>query len=630
MGSGIEDEESRLGERLAALGRATTLELRPDATITPLTLDAATDEHVSTTVTLHDLPRLSLRPTTDRPGTLSAQHDYAITKTLGEGGMGRVYAARQRSLAREVAVKTLKPGAPPAVAGALLREARLTGALEHPGVVPVHTLGVDDDGHPILVMKRVDGVELSVLLKDPTHPAWHTRGRNPDRLIAAIEILVQVCLTLELAHSRGVLHRDVKPENVMVGAFGEVYLLDWGIAHVLDEPVDGELVGTPAYMAPEMLLGAAVDARTDVYLLGATLHEVLTGQPRHQGTTVSDVIRAAAKSAPYPYDPTFPEPLAELCNRATSRSPDARPASVEEMREALTDYIRHRSARALADTALERLDRLEAMLASQGGALADLAGAYRLVTEARFGLTQSLREHRGDPMAQRAMQRCLAAAIELELRQEHADPADALLREMDPPDEALAERIAAMRARVEAKAERLGRIDHDLDPTHRARQRTAALTFAALVVVAVIGMLSRFDLRSPGTGMFGAVATTLLLLSGLWVLRSHLLTNAFNRRLASLLVVLSVAIVGNRMLGILTGAPRGQTISVDLLIMTAMVVAMAITTVRRLAWVVPVLVAALVVSGVWPDQGPIIFGAGTVAAILLSALILGTEKRNDS
>src|SRR6185503_17346084 len=144
-----------------------------------------------------------------------------------------------------------------------------------------------------------------------------------------VGILLQVLNAVRFAHSRGIIHRDVKPDNVMIGAFGEVYLLDWGIAvRPAETPgVVGPMVGTPRYLAPEMLDGALDDVgpHTDVYLLGATLHHILTGQPRHAGETLETVLAAAKESRPVHYAATVPAELAALCNAATAQDPKRRP-----------------------------------------------------------------------------------------------------------------------------------------------------------------------------------------------------------------------------------------------------------------------------------------------------------------
>jgi len=185
------------------------------------------------------------------PGDAEAP-EIVVTGRLGEGGMGVVELAHQRSLQRDVALKRVRPDAPPHVVAALLREAMFTGYLEHPSIVPVHALGRDEAGRPVMLMKRLEGVSLEALLDDSAHPVWARAGG--DRLATVLEIGRKLCDAIAFAHSRGVLHRDLKPANVMLGAFGEVVLLDWGIAtRVGERHAAGSIAGTLAYMAPEML-----------------------------------------------------------------------------------------------------------------------------------------------------------------------------------------------------------------------------------------------------------------------------------------------------------------------------------------------------------------------------------------
>jgi serine/threonine-protein kinase len=147
----------------------------------------------------------------------------------------------------------------------------------------VYSLSLDEAGLPVLVMKRIEGVTWGQLLRDPAAMAKHAPDRPP--LDEHLRILGQVCNAVHFAHARGVVHRDLKPDNVMVGAFGEVYVVDWGIATAFGPAT--QLAGTPAYMAPEMLgtPGARLSAKTDVYLLGAMLFEVLVGRAPHQVTS---------------------------------------------------------------------------------------------------------------------------------------------------------------------------------------------------------------------------------------------------------------------------------------------------------------------------------------------------------
>jgi formylglycine-generating enzyme required for sulfatase activity len=225
---------------------------------------------------------------------------YAITAMIARGGMGCVFAGRDLTLDREIAVKTLLPGADP---DRFVTEAKITARLPHPGIPPVHALGTLADGGHYLVMKLIRGRTLADLLKERPSP-----GAELPRFVQVFESIAQA---VGFAHSRGVLHRDLKPLNVMVGEFGEVQVMDWGLAKeqraadadgpVADPTTDapeltraGAVMGTPGYMAPEQARGEVVDARADVFALGSLLAAVLTGKAAFVGTTARETIGKAA------------------------------------------------------------------------------------------------------------------------------------------------------------------------------------------------------------------------------------------------------------------------------------------------------------------------------------------------
>jgi serine/threonine-protein kinase len=214
---------------------------------------------------------------------------YEVRGRLGRGGMGVVYAASDRVLDREVAVKVLDDLHAGADAARLLREARILGRLEHPGIVPVHDAGTLADGRVYYVMKLVRGDRLDA--------AVETRSLN-ERL----DLFLRVCEAVSFAHARDVVHRDLKPHNIMLGAFGEVLVLDWGVAHAAAEPADASVVvGTPGYMAPEQARGAAAaDARVDIYALGVVLEAMLPAPPPKPLLAIAR--RAAAARADERYD----------------------------------------------------------------------------------------------------------------------------------------------------------------------------------------------------------------------------------------------------------------------------------------------------------------------------------------
>jgi serine/threonine protein kinase len=250
--------------------------------------------------------------------TEAATGRYTIEEEIGRGGMGIVHRARDAELGRDVALKVLRTGGFD-LARRLHREARVLASLEHPGMIPVHDVGVLADGRPFYVMKLVRGQRLD---------EWAAEG---PALAARLRAFERICETVAFAHAHGVVHRDLKPGNVMLGEFGEVLVMDWGVAKVLadsapDVPVAdlpgvetaaGTVLGTAGYMAPEQAAGdpRAVDARTDVYALGGVLHFLVAGWPPTAGALPAGT----------------PRPLAAIIQRCLAAARSDRYASVMEV-----------------------------------------------------------------------------------------------------------------------------------------------------------------------------------------------------------------------------------------------------------------------------------------------------------
>ena len=281
---------------------------------------------------------------------------------IGRGGMNVVRRVFDKYLLRDTALKVLDPaiGHSDYRARRFLEEARVTGQLEHPNIVPVHELGTDDEGVLYFSMKLVQGDTLGQQIA-----ASGERRLEPDVLAHFLQVLVKVCEAVSFAHSKGVVHRDLKPANIMVGEFGQVYLMDWGIARIADEdstegvtlhraettpppddaPVD-TIVGTPRYMAPEQAEGRhdLIDAQTDVFALGGTLYHVLTGRPPHNATSYYMVLVQATKADIPPPDsvtPTgVPAGLSRIAMKALAREKSERYASVVEMQHDLEAFLR--------------------------------------------------------------------------------------------------------------------------------------------------------------------------------------------------------------------------------------------------------------------------------------------------
>jgi serine/threonine-protein kinase len=268
---------------------------------------------------------------------------------LGVGGTSVVVRAFDKDIQREVAIKILAPES--ADAGIevtrFTEEARITGQLEHPNILPVYEYGVDRKGQRYLCMKLVEGKTL----EDVLHELEGDR-LAPEHLAELLQVFVKVCEAMSYAHSRGVIHRDLKPTNIMMSEFGQVYVLDWGVArrvlpsryydstatqNEIDPP--GALIGTAVYMAPEQIQGrhAALDARTDVFALGATLYQILAGRP----PLTPAIMRALWMRKPPPPIPppeslveggAVPQELARIAMRALSYAPEARYGSVPEFK----------------------------------------------------------------------------------------------------------------------------------------------------------------------------------------------------------------------------------------------------------------------------------------------------------
>lgn len=308
-----------------------------------------------------------------------------VGEHIGSGGLAVVDAAIQNSLLREVAIKRLREDKnTPSNRENLIREAHLLARLNHPHIAPVYELAYDQQDMPILIMKRIEGDSWTQRLS-----LVNPFAEPQDRYRFHIGTLLKVCHAVEYAHSRGILHLDLKTDNVMIGSFGEVYLLDWGIAVEMDENMEFRMntfAGTPCFAAPEMF-----DPReprtpqTDVYLLGAVLHEILTLAPLHNGQTLEDTIEQARLSEPYPYDDNIPPVLAAIAHKATERDPGDRHASVQQLRQALQVWIDQPHIAQLLRAATTKLKELESKI-SMGPK--NPFPLYQLAFETRFAFLQ--------------------------------------------------------------------------------------------------------------------------------------------------------------------------------------------------------------------------------------------------
>ena len=432
---------------------------------------------------------------------------------LGAGGQSAIRVARQVSLDREVVVKRLPPDKRmPKQIKALLAEAWLTGALEHPNIVPVHDVELDEDGTPVLVMKKIEGQSWGELIRGEGGLDGYEHDGDP--LTFHLRVFMQVCNAVHFAHSRGIVHRDLKPDNVMVGYFGEVYVVDWGIATVPKVPKS--IAGTPAYLAPEMLAQGddMLTFATDVYLLGAILYEILTGSPPHLGDDMEAIIASVLRSPPeMPED--APAELALLASACMQQNPASRPASAEAVRKAVERFFEHEGSRVLAREAARLEEELDAELAKSG----ERQRIYALFTECRFGFRQSLVTWPNNDDAKESIRRTTEAMIRYELARGDGPAAAMLLGELPEPDAALKADVEAMVTKTAVEARKLRALARRHDPATGNRQRrffgvTLGLLFSLSPLVGEA--LGRKSPRELLEGSVFVPVMTLVLFAASW------------------------------------------------------------------------------------------------------------------
>ena len=307
-----------------------------------------------------------------QPGGQLSLTDYLVRQRIGVGGMGEVLLAHDPWIGRDIAIKRMRETAPTEDARErFLREARIQARLDHPAIVPVHEIAYDADGHPYFIMKKVAGVTLAERLD------------RPGPIKPLLRALIGVCHAIDLAHARRVVHRDLKPSNIMLGEYGEVYVLDWGVARLLadSEPMraptppptppsgtqTGAVLGTPGYMAPEQLRGdRGLAEAADIYSLGAILFEILAGEPLHPradplATTIARPTDSPARRRP---DRDVAPELERVCQQALAEDPAGRPTArmLAERLEAYLDGDRDLEHR--RSLAAHTLDEATAALAA--------------------------------------------------------------------------------------------------------------------------------------------------------------------------------------------------------------------------------------------------------------------------
>src|SRR5216117_2318259 len=271
--------------------------------------------------------------------------DYELMEEIGRGGQGVVYRARQKSLNRTVALKVIGLGhwATEAHLKRFRREAQAAASLDHSGIVPIYEVG-ERDGSCYFSMKLVEGGQLDDVAKREAMP-----------IRRAVELIAKVARTVHYAHEHGILHRDIKPGNILLDAKGEPHLTDFGLARLVESESTVtrtlEVLGTPSYMAPEQAVGnnAAVSSATDVYGLGAVLYQLLTGHPPFAGGTTYETIKLLEDTEPRPprvLNPKIDRELSTICLKCLEKDPKRRYSSALALADDLEHWLKHEPIRA--------------------------------------------------------------------------------------------------------------------------------------------------------------------------------------------------------------------------------------------------------------------------------------------
>ncbi|HQX50084.1 MAG TPA: protein kinase, partial [Planctomycetaceae bacterium] len=441
----------------------------------------------------------------------SAKSRYTWLSEVGKGGLGKVWLARDNYLAREVALKEIVPGSASKDAiRMLIKEAQITGQLQHPNIVPVYE--VNRGGRPFYTMKLVKGETLSKAIQqhhgqfaisspkvapDTLHtfvqtatpksggaagPADHVAAMSLS-MLRLMSVFLNVCDALAYAHSRGVIHRDLKPQNIVLGDYGEAIVLDWGLARKLDQKDNdaasirvtgdaqteatqaGSIMGSPPYMAPEQATGQIdmIDQRTDIYGLGAILFEILTGRAPHRKVGNESIVnllhRIATGETPHVRDiePRIPEELDAICAKAMAKSCVERYQTTKDLKAAILEFQVHEESIDLAATAAADLDH------------ARRSNDYQDFSRAMFGFEEALRQWPANTRASDGVAETRTEYAECAFQRGDYDLALSLLEEMP----------GKTQRKSQAPAEAFG-VDDGLEEASPSHTQNSASQLAAL------------------------------------------------------------------------------------------------------------------------------------------------------
>ncbi|MEZ4459488.1 MAG: serine/threonine-protein kinase [bacterium] len=553
----------------------------------------------------------------------SVGHLVQMGAPLGAGGNGEVFEAGQDPLPRTIAVKRPVEGG--GNRERLLQEARVIGFLEHPSIPPIHFVGGGESGELLLGLKRIDGETLGAKLR---------RERVQGSLDENIDILIQICNAVGYAHSRGVVHQDLKPDNIMTGQFGQVYVLDWGLALAIRDDVpagiprpdpNAGLRGTPAFVAPESIVNGALSPATDVYQLGGILHMMLTGDPPNAGETVMDALRAAYEPPMRQFPLQTPASLAEICRRALSPDPLERFPDAHSLHESLLEYRRRRGLIEAEVNARQTLANLRHAIDDQ----ADPNAVYQAYGAAR-GAAEVLGQLGG--AATHSLQTVLNLVIGWELDRRNLGGAEVLLSELSPPDPDVVQKCEALRGALELEKREVSKLRDDMDTTLDVRSK-AMFTMGLGTAIGVLQFVPHAlgVVQTVDTALYSYLAYLALLTIASAFFYRKVNETRINRAVMLAIWQLSVFGLICRVGGALGILPLFAVVGYDLVAVTLTNMFFAAVLDRRIYASAPIYAVASVVCFSHPQSPMLVFGfahflgLNTLAIVMLFGGRLGNR-----
>lgn len=527
-----------------------------------------------------------------------------LGRVLGRGGQAAILAATQRSLRREVAVKQLLSDDDDSEA--LIREAYVTGALEHPNIVPVHDLVFDLRGLPQLVLKRIEGRSWLDFIREPPLLAEIHEG---DALEWHVRVAIQLTRALSFAHERGIMHRDIKPSNVMIGSFGEVYLLDWGLAASFDENEEflprvpsREIAGTQAYMAPEQTVGFGEElgAPTDVYLLAASLWHAAYGTPPWRTSS-------EGRESNLP-EGEIPKELARILANALKAERHQRTSSAELFRRHLEGFLRERGSHQLVDRAQRR-----ARVAEEARRTGDLEAAEYSATEAAVLYRAALEEWPANPAAHAGGEALLRARVDHALDRRLPAVARQLLASTTGVPADLTALVEEAVEKAAAETSRLAALGYQSDKGVEVDFRRYAVSSggSAWILLWVVGAF----LGEVRFAMWALSGAALLAFVGAFVTRHRWMGTRHNRATIGSWLVASGSACALSGLALVQGASYEHFSSWILVLFATASSLGAVAIDSRAGLFAGVWVAAVIASLVWPAASPWLLVGANVAMV---------------